>query len=310
MVDDLGIDDTGVRFSGLLLRVQHELDGSALWAECTRIEDVEAFVNGVAVADALLQLERMDWRDLGIAAESAHPQEARFEVLDGGDGDLLCPRGAARDSRPETLDEFWRHADQKHRWKILDILGPVAELHQRPWHRLLCLGATRPSAAFLPADLLRLVPGAIGQDRRDEGDIEVRRGDLIRVQAARAVLHGVLEGFRRKRPRGLDRKMRAARWRGVLHPLLHRCDDLAYVIDPDDAGTVEPILPGLVLVADDRRQPNDRPFRREDRPPLTAAPEAEVRQDGVRLHAVNGPTREALLVTQRRADGEELLPVD
>ena len=71
LVDDLGIDDTRVRFSWLLLRVQHELDGSALGPERTRIEDVETFVNGIAVANALLQLERMDWRDLGIAAERA-----------------------------------------------------------------------------------------------------------------------------------------------------------------------------------------------------------------------------------------------
>ena len=87
------------------------------------------------LADALLELERMDWRDLGIAAESAHPREARLEVLDRREGDPLCPRGAARDSRPEALDELWRHPDQKHRWKVLDILGPVAELHQRPYER-------------------------------------------------------------------------------------------------------------------------------------------------------------------------------
>src|SRR6185503_4187614 len=59
LVDHLGIDDAGVRFSWLLLRVEHELDGSALWAERTRIEGVETLVNGVTVADALLQLERM-----------------------------------------------------------------------------------------------------------------------------------------------------------------------------------------------------------------------------------------------------------
>ena len=73
--DNLGIDRACVGFLGLLLRVEHELDRSAGRCKRARIEYVESLINGIGFRNPLFELERVDWGDLDIAAERAHPQE-------------------------------------------------------------------------------------------------------------------------------------------------------------------------------------------------------------------------------------------
>src|SRR5262245_47518180 len=71
LLDHTRVDDAGVAFLRLFLRIQRELDRPALRPERGGIEDVETFVDR-RVSDTLFELERMDWRDFGVAAEGAH----------------------------------------------------------------------------------------------------------------------------------------------------------------------------------------------------------------------------------------------
>src|ERR1700682_4947299 len=70
------IDQPGVAFRRLLLRIQHELDGPAMRPECAGAKDRETFVDRIALGDALFELEWVDGCHLGIAAEDAHPRKA------------------------------------------------------------------------------------------------------------------------------------------------------------------------------------------------------------------------------------------
>src|SRR6266516_3147057 len=82
LLEHFRIDLPGVSLLRFLLRIEYELDGPALRNERTGVEDIQTFVDRVALGDALFQLERMDGCDLGVAAEGAQPREARFEALD------------------------------------------------------------------------------------------------------------------------------------------------------------------------------------------------------------------------------------
>src|SRR5262245_3775509 len=131
LLDDARFDDDGVAFLRLLLRVERELDRSALRPERAGVEDVETLIDR-GVADAVFELERMDRRHLGVAAEGAHARERRLRTLDRRDRNALCLRGAARDGRPEAFHRLRSDANQHYGWKVLDIIGPVAEVHERP----------------------------------------------------------------------------------------------------------------------------------------------------------------------------------
>src|SRR5262245_16484070 len=75
LLEERRVDDVRVRLIGFLLRVQLELHGAAFGRERRRVVDVEAFDDGGGLGDLALDAERMDRRDLGIAAERAHPAE-------------------------------------------------------------------------------------------------------------------------------------------------------------------------------------------------------------------------------------------
>src|SRR4051812_36161660 len=82
LLNEFGIDNPSIRLVWFLLRIENEFDARALGCERTRIEDVQAFVDGVGLGNVLFQLEGMDRRDLRVAAERTHAREARFESLD------------------------------------------------------------------------------------------------------------------------------------------------------------------------------------------------------------------------------------
>src|SRR6185295_2258075 len=108
----------GVALLRLLLRIEHELDGPAMRPERARVEGVKTFVDRLVLGNALFELERMDRCHLGVAAEDAYPRKARLEVLDRRQRHTLCPRGAARNRRPEALYQLRRDADQQNRRKV------------------------------------------------------------------------------------------------------------------------------------------------------------------------------------------------
>ena len=71
LLDDLRIDHPGVTLPRFLVGIQHELDARAVRPERAGIEDVETFVDRVALGDTLFDLQRVNRRDLGVAAEGA-----------------------------------------------------------------------------------------------------------------------------------------------------------------------------------------------------------------------------------------------
>ena len=184
LLEHARIDHPGVAFLRLLVRIQHELDGPALRPERAGVKDVEAFVDRLALGDALFELERMDGRHLGVAAEGAHPREPGLDVLDRRAGKRPVSAPPARHRRPEALHQLRRHADQQHRRKVRDVLGPVAEVHERAHQCRLRVRHARASARSAPR-LLRLVLRAVDEHGRHEGDVEVGRGHLVRIQVAR-----------------------------------------------------------------------------------------------------------------------------
>ena len=100
--------------------------------------------------------------------------------------------------------------------------------------------------------------------------------------------------------------MRSARRRRILHLLLRGRDDVARIVDADDSGV---LAPALILVVHDRGDPDHAAAGREDRSARAAGREPEVGHDGMRLDAADGSRRHVLLLTERSADREELLPV-
>src|SRR5215813_11972827 len=113
LLKDALVDDFAVFLVGFLLRIHGELHGAALRTERTRIERVHALVDDLRFGHTLFELERMDWRDLAIAAENAHPQERSVEMLDRWNRHALCLRSAPGNGRPESLDLFRRDAHQQ-----------------------------------------------------------------------------------------------------------------------------------------------------------------------------------------------------
>src|SRR6476620_8147899 len=65
-LDQGGIHYAGIGLVRFLVRIQHELDRSALRRERAWVERVEAFVDRLGLGDTLLELERVDGRHLGV----------------------------------------------------------------------------------------------------------------------------------------------------------------------------------------------------------------------------------------------------
>ena len=105
---------------------------------------------------------------------------------------------------------------------------------------------------------------------------------------------------------GSTGRMRPRRRRGVLHLLLRRRDDVAHILDADDAGVPSRCLPSFSSSSD--VIPTTPPPAVKTGPPALPVGSSRSDDDGVRLHALDGAGFRALLLAERRADREDLLP--
>ena len=110
--------------------------------------------------------------------------------------------------------------------------------------------------AIARAHQLRHVLRAVNHHRRDECDVEVGRGDLVRVQAAGAALCGVLERFLGKRPRRLDRQTRARPAPRPFSSSFRGRHDFTDLVEADNSRAAAP--PAVVS----RPRTSSRPRRR------------------------------------------------
>ena len=92
----------------------------------------------------------------------------------------------------------------------------------------------------------------------------------------------------------------------VLHLLLRRRDDVARIVDAHDSG-VSARCSDRSRPSTDRRDPNQVAAGGEDRSACAAAREDEVGRDAMRVHAGHRSRRHAFPLTERNADGDDLL---
>jgi hypothetical protein len=220
LLDHLRIDRPGVLLVRLFLREHHQLDRLAVRPERLRIVDVEPFANGVGLGHTLLEGERVDGRHLDIPAKGLQPGKTGLEMLDRRQGDAMCIRGAAGDSRPEALCQLRRDAHHEDRRNVRKVIRPVAEVCRRDLPPLLRVLTARAPARRGRVRLLCVVLRAVYQHGREKRHVEVGRRQLIGAQVPSAALHGPFERVGGKRLKRFHGKARDAGSIGGLHRLL------------------------------------------------------------------------------------------
>ena len=177
----------------------------------------------------------MDRCHLGVAAEDAHPREARLEVLDRRQRHTLRPRGAARQPSSRSLPPAsasrapaapaGKSATFSDQLPKSDRAGASVASPRRARRSGCCV--TSPLCSP-PVRRGYASTGVMKATSKSDEDIWYG----LRLPARRCAASLSAGG---KRPRRLHGKMRSVRRRRILHLLLRRRDDVARIVDADDS---------------------------------------------------------------------------